>query len=596
MKEAGAAPAPSAFDPRGMSEIGNRQLRRLAIPQAVLALVPESVAREHLILPLGFDGETLTCAAANATSIALADKLRFLLAKNIRLVAASRDAILQAIALHYGEHADSEPDISLRESASAGLAGSHQHFAAAGASPEMSMSASTRSAPRMYQRALRLSREPAISHSSNIGRAAPSGAGRSGMLFYVVEEGQRVSMHRPNGTIDIIVGPKRVWRGRNIFRPMTHHVAHPGEFLIIRFCDGKQSHQPGPAEVWQDPRLHLSIGKEDALQIAAKEAVVVYSKTETGITRRIVYGPTLFVPEPGEWLHTFSWHASKGGSEGAQKVAHGLVFQKLWLMPDQMYHDVPDVRTADDAVLTIRLMIFFELIDIEKMLDSTHDPIGDFVNAATSDVVEFTGKHDFELFKHNTNKLNELTAYQQLAGRAAECGYRINKVVYRGYGAADSLQQMHNQAIEARTRLQLDRATEQQAQDLENYKLDCQLARSENRRSEQTKEVAHDLSLAEKRHQAKVQQREAEEAVVRASQHRESDWQLDLRRRQDSQQREHLQALRDLGVDLTAFLTQARADKVIELRGGPAGTHVHLDPLAPGAASSGNGAPAVGSS
>jgi hypothetical protein len=30
---------------------------------------------------------------------------------------------------------------------------------------------------------------------------------------------------------------------------------------------------------------------------------------------------------------------------------------------------------------------------------------------------------------------------------------------------------------------------------------------------------------------------------------------------------------------LTAYLTQSRADRVIELRGGAPGTHVHLDPL-----------------
>ena len=70
------------------------------------------------------------------------------------------------------------------------------------------------------------------------------------------------------------------------------------------------------------------------------------------------------MPRPGEWLPTFSWHASVGGHKGVQKVANGLVFQKLWLLPDQMYHDVIDVRIADDAVLTIRLMLFFELTDI----------------------------------------------------------------------------------------------------------------------------------------------------------------------------------------------------------------------------------------
>jgi hypothetical protein len=177
-------------------------------------------------------------------------------------------------------------------------------------------------------------------------------------------------------------------------------------------------------------------------------------------------------------LHTFVWHASEGGAQGARKIPKGLVFQKLWLMPDQMYHDVTDVRTGDDAVLTIRLMMFFELLDIATMLETTHDPIGDFVNAATSDVVDFTGRYDLESFKHNTDKLNELETYRQLAVRASQCGYRINKVVYRGYGAPERLQLMHDQAIEARTKLQLERATEQQAQDLESFKLESQMLRA----------------------------------------------------------------------------------------------------------------------
>ena len=112
------------------------------------------------------------------------------------------------------------------------------------------------------------------------------------------------------------------------------------------------------------------------------------------------------------------------------------------------------------------------------MLEATHDPIGDFVNAATSDVVDFTGRHDFEAFKQNTGKLNELETYRQLTGRAAQCGYRINKVVYRGYGAPDRLQAMHDQAIEARTKLQLERATEQQAQELEDLQATAQMTRA----------------------------------------------------------------------------------------------------------------------
>jgi hypothetical protein len=227
-------------------------------------------------------------------------------------------------------------------------------------------------------------------------------------------------------------------------------------------------------------------------------------------------------------------------------------------------------------------MIFFELIDIERMLDTTHDPIGDFVNAATSDVVEFTSKHTFESFKRSTEHLNDLDTYRQLTGRASQGGYRINKVVYRGYGTADALQQMHDHAIEARTKLQLERATEQQAQELENYKLDSQLARAGKRRQEQTVEVGHDLDMTDQKHLAALRHQEAQAGQLRERKRQEAEVDLELRRRQDEQQREHLRVLKEMGVDLTAYLTQGRADRVIELRG-RGQPHIHLEP------SSGNG-------
>jgi hypothetical protein len=541
------------------------------IPRAVVELIPESVARENMVMPLVFDGETITLAGVVTDDIALTDKLRFILGKNIRWVRAPRDVILQTIHRHYGAKRTESVDSMLQEFTDTSI----------------DLDAPLRATPARTWGGRPGERSPGENVSSIVReiRGAPGldltpALGGRGMLFYTVEEGQRVLVHRLDGTVEVVVGPRRIWVGWKTIRPMQHFVAYPGKFLLVRFRDGQQQHLAGPADVWFDPRVHLEVIQEDTLQLAAKEAVVVYSKPEGSdvIRRRIVYGPASFVPSPGEWLHTFSWHASRGGSRGVQKEPNALVFQKLWLMPDQMYHDVFDVRTADDAVLTIRLMIFFELVDIERMLDTTHDPIGDFVNAATSDIVAFTGKHDFESFKRNTSQMNELETYRQLTGRASQCGYRINKVVYRGYGAAEALQQMHDQAIQARTRLQLDRATEQQAQELENFKLDAQMTRAGKRRIEQTAEVEHDLGLNQKRQEAEIRQREAQEVAARERIRLEAELQLAVRRGQDTQQREHLSALRDLSVDLTAYLTQARADRVIELRGA-AGTHVHLDPL-----------------
>jgi len=36
--------------------------------------------------------------------------------------------------------------------------------------------------------------------------------------------------------------------------------------------------------------------------------------------------------------------------------------------PDQLYYNVDQVRTFDDALIRIKLMIFYELKDIEKMV------------------------------------------------------------------------------------------------------------------------------------------------------------------------------------------------------------------------------------
>jgi len=548
-----------------------QDLSQRHIPQKLLQLIPASVAFERMVIPLESDGRQIIFAANNPHDIELGDKLRFLLNADVKLLPAPRYELIAALRRHYAEAEVQSVDSMLceyGESADEVEDLGEVHRAEFYEKAPMQLSKRARhGALLQYQSAV----------SSAPQRLSQRGAG---MFFYTVEEGHRVLLTELTGKMSIVSGPARIWMGWKRFERMVHHVAHPGEFLIIKHRDGHEEHVSGPAEHWFDPRIHESILRQEALQIAAKEAIVVYRQDHAAgrqTTRRIIYGPSLFMPEPGEWLHTFSWHASQGGSHGVKKVPNGLVFQKLWLMPDQMYHDVPDVRTADDAVLTIRLMIFFELVDIEMMLQNSHDPIGDFVNAATADVVEFTGKHDFESFKKNTDKLNILDTYKTLVARSAQSGYKIHNVVYRGYGAADSLQQMHNQAIEARTKLQLERATEEQAQLLENFKLESQMSRAEKRRVEQTAETRHLAELAQEKAAADIKIREQKLESQRGQHLADGQAKAVSERVLHAEQQAFYGELKNLGVDLTAYLTQNRADNVIELRGGTASPHLHLD-------------------
>src|SRR5262249_40342364 len=155
----------------------------------------------------------------------------------------------------------------------------------------------------------------------------------------------------------------------------------------------------------------------------------------------------------------------------------------------------------------------------------------------------------FESFKHNTEKLNDLATYKTLVTRAAQSGYRIHNVVYRGYGAADSLQQMHNQAIEARTKLQLERATEEQAQDLENFKLESQMARAEKRRVEQTAETRHLVELAREKAEADLAIRERQQESQRQQRLADSRAQAESQQALHAEQQTFYAQLRELGVD-----------------------------------------------
>ncbi len=396
-----------------------------------------------------------------------------------------------------------------------------------------------------------------------------------------VPQGERVMVLHTNGRVNYVDGPTRLAVFTAQVQPLRRTSAEPHQFLVIRKKDGTTEHVPGPAAVWFDPVVHLKIEVQDATKIDANEALVVYRKIDETVTRRIVRGPALFVPTPQEWVHQFSWHGTDP-KHGYRKLPHALNFTKLLVIPDQMYFDVENVRTGDDALLVVKLMVFFELIDIEKMLDQTHDPIADFINALSADVVDYVGGNDFETFKTKTDALNQLETYGQLTHRAEKIGYRITKVVFRGYYASDKLQAMHDNAIECRTRLILEADTEKQAQELADLKLKRELERAATRQQMEEAETQHQNRIKQLEHDAELTQRETDQKQLLEAKWREEEIAAEVKRRQNTIALEHERAMheeqtgffarmRELQVDLTRYLVAQyqNPDKVIRIDNGP---------------------------
>ncbi len=254
-----------------------------------------------------------------------------------------------------------------------------------------------------------------------------------------------------------------------------------------------------------------------------------------------------------------------------------------------LYFDVENVRTNDDALLTVQLMVFFELADIGRMLDQTHDPVADFINALSADVIDFVGALDFDAFKARTEALNDMGTYPQLAQRAERIGYRVNKVVYRGYYANDKLQAMHDNAIECRTRLRLEAETERQGQELADLKLAREADRAAQRQGMEEAEARHKNRIVGLAHEAELGRRETEQRQALEAQRRDDDWAIEARRRKDQAELDNQRAaheeqigyfarMRELQIDLTRYLVAQyqNPDKVIRIDNGrEAQLHLH---------------------
>lgn len=406
--------------------------------------------------------------------------------------------------------------------------------------------------------------------------------------FYTIPQGERAAVWRVNGAVRYTDGPRRMFLFREHPQRLKRFAAEPDQFLIVRHKDGTTEHSPGPAAVWFDPVSHLEIEVGAATKIDANEALVVYRREAGQVARRIIRGPALFVPTPEEWVHEFSWHGSDP-KHGNRKVPSALRFSKLRVIPDQMYFDVENVRTADDALLVIKVMVFFELTDIERMLDQTHDPVADFINALSADVVDFASGNDFDAFKGKTDALNRLETYPQLTQRAEKIGYRIGKVVYRGYYASDKLQAMHDGAIECRTKLHLEAETERQAQELADMKLACELERTAKRQQMEEAETRHQNQLRELQHEAELRQIEAGQRQALEAKRREQELLVDLKHQQNELALNHEKAtheeqaqffgrMRELQVDLTRYLVAQyqNPDRLIRIDQGQAAPQLHL--------------------
>jgi type IV pilus assembly protein PilB len=91
------------------------KLETMEIPRSVVELIPESVARENVVIALALDEDAIQVAVSNAMDYEVLDKLRFVLNREVKVAVASKEAIQAAINRHYGDSQTESVDSMLAE-------------------------------------------------------------------------------------------------------------------------------------------------------------------------------------------------------------------------------------------------------------------------------------------------------------------------------------------------------------------------------------------------------------------------------------------------------------------------------------------------
>src|SRR5271154_822182 len=78
------------------------ELHEIEIPASVIELVPESLARENIVMPLSQESGTIRVIMHNPLDFETIDKLRFVLNREIEVALAPKEAIVEAINRYYG--------------------------------------------------------------------------------------------------------------------------------------------------------------------------------------------------------------------------------------------------------------------------------------------------------------------------------------------------------------------------------------------------------------------------------------------------------------------------------------------------------------
>ena len=315
-----------------------------------------------------------------------------------------------------------------------------------------------------------------------------------------IKEGESAIIWNLNGKHVQIHGPRRQYLFFSTIRFLDRFTAREGEYLELKYKDGRVEHQKGPVTMFLDPVVHDDVKVCQAVRlVSSSECLIVYSKPsdtvdnkegDKKVHRRIMRGPAVFFPRVDEWVHRFKWRSGEFDLLETKSL--------IWTYDST-------VRTQDNVEVKISGTVTIDIVSVENLLSQTKDPQTDVLAAIQRDLQLATASITLERIQ----LVMLIRDFPALNTKCTQVGLSLVSLSIVGYKLPDKIEQHQNDLSAKQASLLSEQKMAKQKHELEFANMDVQMKRAEvefqMRKTKQDQEIAL------------LQQRdEAEQALERA--------------------------------------------------------------------------------
>ena len=196
---------------------------------------------------------------------------------------------------------------------------------------------------------------------------------------------------------------------------------------------------------------------QERIRLEDNEAVILKDQNGRFLFRHGSGSERSFFIPPHHELFEVRW------SSGLYKDKRNLRISKFDLRPKFMWYEF-EARTQDNVELIVGLTFFWEIVDLEKMINVTDDTPGDLCSHARSAILQAVSRVTLEQFLASFNELIRETVLEGDTGFYTERGVKLHAVEVRSVASKDPSTQRVLQEIINETTNRINRLQKQESE------------------------------------------------------------------------------------------------------------------------------------